>query len=204
MNIDDNRVEIFFWVLISIIQLIRNIVSTYLIVIVFWQCNEFLNHLCFFLNHLSTLSWFYHNFNLSIIKQWRVNNYLTRHFWHQFILFGVLGSTLCFIFRFYLTFVDFYFFVCINWIRIHWSWHMSLGVIEKCLGAISRLDIWMFLLYRLWEGHGEDADRVLILVQVNWFLNLNLFQVYQPRFPLLIVDLCFCFYWINVHWYWYL
>ena len=43
----------------------------------------------------------------------------------------------------------------INWINVHWSWNLSLVVLENCQWAISKPDICIFSPHRFVEGCGE-------------------------------------------------
>ena len=57
-------------------------------------------------------------------------------------------------------------------IRIHWSWNLSLGVLENFQWAVSKLYIWIFYPHRFLEGCGEGAsfcDFTCSHQNIDWF-----------------------------------
>ena len=46
----------------------------------------------------------------------------------------------------------------IYWIRVHWYWNLSLGMLENCQWAIYQPDIEICFLCRFVKGHGEGAS----------------------------------------------
>ena len=66
---------------------------------------------------------------------------------------------------------------CIYWIRVHWSWNLSLGVFANFLRAVSKSDIQIPPPQRFVEGRGEGAIYVIAFVIVNW---LNIFKSKIP------------------------
>ena len=83
-------------------------------------------------------------------------------------------------------------FVRIYWIRVHWSWNLSLGVLANFLWAVSKPDMRIFFPCKFTEGYGEGAGWVFRLVCFNWLLCLiyNLIQFLRSSLLLLIVDFC--------------
>ena len=83
-------------------------------------------------------------------------------------------------------------FLSINRISVHWSWSLSLGVLENFLWAISKPDINILFPHRFVEGSGEGGGWVFILVCFNWLIWLiqDIFQVIRSSLLLLIIDLC--------------
>ena len=60
----------------------------------------------------------------------------------------------------------------INRIRVHWSWNLSLGVLENCPWDLSKPDINICFPRRFIEGRYEGAGWVFIIVRFNWLLLL--------------------------------
>ena len=82
----------------------------------------------------------------------------------QVFLFGVL------VILFELLIVDL--FVHIYRISVCWYWNLSLGVLENCLWAVSKPDIWIGLPRRFVEGCDEGDVWVFIIFRFNWLLCL--------------------------------
>ena len=56
----------------------------------------------------------------------------------------------------------------IYWMNVHWYWNVSLGVIENCMWAISKPEIWICFPCRFVEGRDESAGCVVAVFIINW------------------------------------
>ena len=96
-------------------------------------------------------------------------------------------------------------FVCIDLIGIHWSWHLSLGVISNCQWDVSKPYI---------QISPPPAGFWMVVVSIlvgcsDFFSTIDCFAWYKISSKLLVQDffhyLLTCvyhIYWISVHWYW--
>ena len=69
--------------------------------------------------------------------------YFSQEILFRLLFFGVLSFMILFLI------VDF--FVCINRIRVHWYWYLSLGVIINCLWAVSKFSIQIWFPTGFWK-----------------------------------------------------
>ena len=83
------------------------------------------------------------------------------------------------------------FFVRVNWVRVHWPWNFSSGVIANFMCSISKLYTHIWFPYSIVEGCGEGACWLYLLVETTWLICFikNLPQVIHKSLFLLIVYL---------------
>ena len=65
----------------------------------------------------------------------------------------------------------------IYWISVHWSWNLSLGLIENFLWVVSKPGIRIWFPWSYVEVHGEGVGCVAALLIINW---LNAFKLIIP------------------------